>query len=92
MPTRPQLAASDQTGALARIGLLDAGLHRIAGNPGVGTGSIRLPVVVEGRTVAWVAMVPFEAVLPKSDARFLDQQLKALTLVGLGSLCVYEEE
>jgi two-component system, OmpR family, sensor histidine kinase BaeS len=84
----PQLASSDQTGALARIGLLDAQLRRVVGNPSVGPDSIRLPVTVDGRIVGWVAMVPFEDVLPKDDARFLERQFKALTLIGLGSIAV----
>lgn len=84
----PRLAASDQTGALARVGLLDAELRRVVGNPGVNADSIRIPIVVEGRAVGWIAMVPFEAVLPTNDERFLEQQLKALTMVGLGSIVV----
>jgi len=84
----PHLAASDQTGALARVGLLDAEMQRVVGNPDVNADSIRIPVVVEGRAVGWVAMVPFEAVLPTNDERFLEQQLKGLTMVGLGSIVV----
>jgi len=84
----PRLASSDQTGALARMGLLDADMRRVVGNPDVDANSIRIPIVVEGRTVGWVAMVPFEAVLPKKDERFLEQQFKALTMVGLGSILV----
>ncbi|CAN7332920.1 sensor histidine kinase efflux regulator BaeS [Variovorax sp. LjRoot178] len=83
-----RVASSDQTGALARMGLLDADMRRVVGNPDVDPSSIRIPIVVEGRTVGWVAMVPFEAVLPKKDERFLEQQFKALTMVGLGSILV----
>lgn len=84
----PRLAASDQTGALARVGLLDAEMRRVVGNPDVNADSIRVPVVVGGRTVGWVATVPFEAVLPKNDKRFLEHQFTALTMVGLGSILV----
>ncbi|CAN7774345.1 sensor histidine kinase efflux regulator BaeS [Variovorax sp. LjRoot84] len=86
--TAPRVASSDQTGAMARMGLLDASMRRVVGNPDVDASSFRIPIVVEGRTVGWVAMVPFEAVLPKNDERFLEQQFKALTMVGLGSILV----
>lgn len=83
-----QEAASNQTSALARVGLLDAQMRRVTGNPDIDAHSIRVPVIVEGRTVGWVATVPFEAVLPKNDKRFLEHQFTALTMVGLGSLLV----
>lgn len=84
----PRVASSDQTGAIARMGLLDVDMRRVVGNPDVDASSIRVPVVVEGRTVGWVAMVPFEAVLPRNGEYFLEQQFKALTMVGLGSILV----
>ncbi|CAN7772684.1 hypothetical protein LJR175_007595 [Variovorax sp. LjRoot175] len=56
----PRLASSDQTGALARMGLLDEKMRRVVGNPDIDASSFRIPIVVEGRTVGWVAMVPFE--------------------------------
>lgn len=83
-----RLVAPDQAGALARVGLLDAQMHRVVGNPDVNADSIRVPIMVGGRIVGWVAMVPFDAVLPKNDKRFLEHQFTALTLVGLGSLLV----
>ncbi|BEP64634.1 sensor histidine kinase efflux regulator BaeS (plasmid) [Variovorax sp. V213] len=84
----PRLASSDLSGALARVGLLDAQMRVVVGNPDVNADSIRVPIVVEGRTVGWVATVPFEAVLPKNDKRFLEHQFTALTMVGLGSVLV----
>lgn len=83
-----QPASSDQTGALARLGLLDAPMRRVVGNPCIDASSIHVPVVVEGWAAKWVATVPFEAVLPKKDKhkRFLEHQCTDLTMVGLGSL------
>jgi len=65
-----QEAASNQTSALARVGLLDAQMRRVTGNPDIDAHSIRVPVIVEGRTVGWIATVPFEAVLPKTTSAF----------------------
>ena len=83
-----RLVAPDQAGALARVGLLDAQMHRVVGNSDVNADSIRVPIIVGGRIVGWVATVPFDAVIPKNDKRFLEHQFTALTLVGLGSLLV----
>jgi len=52
----PRVASSDQTDAVARMGLLDASMRLVVGDPDVDASSIRIPIVVEGRTVGWVAM------------------------------------
>lgn len=84
----PRLSSSDQTGVILRMGLLDADLRHVAGNPQVMADSIRLPVMADGRTVGWIATVPFEKVLAGGEARFLEQQFGALRMIVLASLCV----
>ncbi|BEP64655.1 ATP-binding protein (plasmid) [Variovorax sp. V213] len=87
-PTPPWLTSSDQTGVILRMGVLDTELRHVAGNPQVAADSIRLPVVAGGRTVGWIATVPFEKVLASGEARFLEQQFGALRMIVLASLAV----
>lgn len=81
----PRISAADQTGASVRMGLLDTQLRRVNGNPQIGADSIRRPIVVDGRTVGWIAMIPFEQMLAPGEARFLEQQRKTLTAIAVVS-------
>lgn len=84
----PRLSTADQTGAIARMGLLDASYLRLIGNIHVDRSSRLRAVVVDGRTVGWVAMVPFgKAVEPGRD-HFVQQQRHALMLIVVVSLVV----
>lgn len=80
------LSTADQTGAGLRMGLLDTNLAQIVGNPMVGADSIRIPVTVEGQTVGWIAMVPFEQALAPGEARFLSEQLRMLWIIVIASV------
>jgi two-component system, OmpR family, sensor histidine kinase BaeS len=82
------LSIADQTGAMVRTGLLDNNLHRIAGNLRVDANSIRLPVIVEGHTVGWLAMVPFQEMMSLNDMRFLRQQHRIWVFIAVASLAV----
>lgn len=84
----PRLTPADETGAIIRMGLLDARLRRIAGNRQVDDGSLRLAIEVDGRTVGWVAMVPFERALAPGETRFIAQQRRALWLIGAASIAI----
>lgn len=84
----PQLSVADESGAVIRMGLLDTRLRWIAGNPQVSAASIRRPVVVDGRMVGWIAMLPFETALAPGESRFLEQQRKALWTIVVISLGV----
>jgi two-component system sensor histidine kinase BaeS len=77
----PRLSSSGQMGAFARMGLLDPDLRRIVGNPDVSNASIRRPVVVDGQTVGWIAMVPFEKMIEGSETNFLQRQFHVLTMI-----------
>lgn len=79
---------SDQSGAVFRFALLDAQGHRIAGNPAVATDAIRRPVVVDGRTVGWMAMVPFQRVLAGNEQRFIEEQKQHWWTIGIASVLV----
>ncbi|AMO93285.1 HAMP domain protein [Collimonas fungivorans] len=82
------LSIADQTGALMRTGLLDTHLQRIAGNLRVDANSIRRPVIVDGQTVGWIAMAPFQEMMSTNDERFLEKQRKVWIVIGFTSLAV----
>lgn len=75
---------SDLTGAVFRISLVDAEQRFVMGNPRVtdDLDAVRRPVVVDGRTVGWLVMGPFQSVSNTGAQRFYDEQLYATLLVG----------
>ncbi|MET0550494.1 MAG: sensor histidine kinase efflux regulator BaeS [Xanthomonas sp.] len=86
LPLRPPI--SDQTGAVFRFALLDQDYTSVIGNPDVGRDDILRPVVVDGRTVGWMAMLPFQKALAAADARFYAAQQHAWWTIGSASLVV----
>ncbi|WP_332879404.1 sensor histidine kinase efflux regulator BaeS [Massilia sp. S19_KUP03_FR1] len=82
------LSIADQTGALMRTGLLDTRLQRIAGNFRVSASSMRQAVIVDGRTVGWLAMLPFQEMMSINDARFLEKQRRVWAIIGVASLAI----
>lgn len=82
------LSIADQTGALMRTGLLDIRLHRIAGNFRVSASSMRQPIIVDGQTVGWLAMLPFQEMMSISDAHFLEKQRRVWAIIGVASLTI----
>ena len=75
---------SELTGASQRMALLDADFHRVSGNPQAGRDSMRLPVVVDGRTVGWLALVPFQQATTAAGMEFQDRLLQTnLFILGL---------
>lgn len=79
---------SDQTGAVLRFALLDSRYKVLIGNPDVDRSDVMRPVVVDGRTVGWMAMRSFEKVLAVADARFYRAQLRAWWMIGTASVLV----
>lgn len=68
------LPISDQTGAVFCFALLDRNYRVVIGNPDVSRADMLRPVVVNGQTVGWMGMLPFEKVLATNDARFYQAQ------------------
>ncbi|WP_420008226.1 sensor histidine kinase efflux regulator BaeS [Xanthomonas sacchari] len=87
-PPRRAPPISDQTGAVFRFALLDQDFKSLIGNPDVGRDDILRPVVVDGRTVGWMAMLPFQKALAAADARFYAAQQRAWWTIGSASLVV----
>ena len=79
---------SDQTGAAARFALLDAQHRRVIGNADVDEGAITRPIVVEGRTVGWLAMVPFQKILERNEQRFMEAQVRRWWAISIVSVLV----
>ncbi|MFT3762857.1 MAG: sensor histidine kinase efflux regulator BaeS [Pseudoxanthomonas sp.] len=86
VPRTPSV--SDQTGAVPRLALLDADGAHLAGNPAAGSDGIRLPVEIDGRTVGWLAMVPFQKAIAAGDVRFYRAQVRGWWANGAASVIV----
>ncbi|WP_149194514.1 sensor histidine kinase efflux regulator BaeS [Luteimonas suaedae] len=89
-PGQPPRAppVSDQTGGVFRLALLDRDYEVILGNPDAGRDDVIEPVVVDGETVGWMAIVSFEKVLASAESRFFSAQLRAWWLIGTASVLV----
>lgn len=80
----PAVKASpaDLTGATRRFTLLDANRQRIAGFVNPSSNAIERAIVVDGLTVGWLTLTPFESVSYGAEKRFADAQ--ALVAWGVG--------
>ena len=81
-PARRAPPESDLTGLSLRISLLDADKALVIGNPAAATAATLKPIEVEGRTVGWVAVLPFQQVSTSAEMRFQQQQTRASWLIG----------
>ena len=77
---------SDLTGAVFRIALLDEHQQKVIGFVELRDKDPRLPIVVQGKTVGWLAMAPFQSATEAGGARLLKQQL--LASLGVGTLAL----
>ncbi|NWA84533.1 sensor histidine kinase efflux regulator BaeS [Pseudomonas sp. D2002] len=78
--------ASDLTGALFRIALLDKHKKRVNGYPDIGDDALLRPVVVADETVGWLAVTPFQSVTEAGGERFQQYQLRTSLVMGAFSL------
>lgn len=70
------------TGVSLRVGLMDADREYVAGHPDAAGSNITRAVVVEGTTVGWLALIPFQRVADPAHLRFQQQQVLATWLIG----------
>jgi len=61
----------DLTGALSRLGLLDDRQRWVAGYRNISMAMQHRAVVVDGRTVGWLVLAPFQSVADGGDQRFV---------------------
>jgi two-component system sensor histidine kinase BaeS len=78
----PAPPESDLTGLNLRVSLLDEQKRLVIGNPRLTPASSMQSIEVGGKTVGWVALVPFQQVSTGAAMRFQEQQLKASWLIG----------
>lgn len=72
-----ELIASDLLGAGRRLSLLDSQRQRVTGFPFIMADSEQREIVVDGRSVGWLAMAPIQTVTDAAAVGFLDRQLLA---------------
>lgn len=84
----PPAAASELTGAMLRWTLLDEQHRYITGYRQNSADAVERPVVVEGRTVGYVAMAPFQSVAAAGAQRFERNELQASLAVGAIALAL----
>ena len=78
---------AELTGASRRFTLLDAERQRIVGfdNP-ARRNAVERAIVVDGLTVGWLVLTPFESVSSGAEKRFADAQARTGWLVGGGAV------
>lgn len=75
--------ASDLTGALPRMGLVDSDHHWLAGYKDLNDEMLRFPVRVNGLTVGWVTLVSFQSVTGEGNERFQKDQARVIIAASL---------
>lgn len=75
-PTASNLPTSDLTGAILRMGLLDRQGQWVTGYRSNGTEVVKVALDVNGETVGWLTMAPFQSVADGGDQRFQQGQAK----------------
>lgn len=74
----PSIPVSDLTGAVQRLGLLDAQDQWVAGFREIDPGMRKVAIEVDGARVGWLVSAPFEAVADGAERRFERGQFRAL--------------
>lgn len=70
------------TGLNLRIALLDADKHVIIGHRGVTADAPKRPIVVDGKRVGWLALLPFQQATAQADVRFQRAYLATNWVIG----------
>jgi two-component system sensor histidine kinase BaeS len=79
---------ADLTGVNLRVTLLDADRGVVVGLPNVGPDAALRPIVVNGGTVGWLAVLPFQRATASAGVRFEERQLRATWVIGAASVLV----
>lgn len=75
------MTESDLIGVNLRVTLLDAQRRIVIGNPRTELASYN-PIMQDGLTIGWIALVPFREVSTGAGLRFQQQQAKANLVIG----------
>lgn len=82
---RPPPTVSELTGATRRFTLFDGARQRVAGFERPSAQGVERAIVVDGRTVGWLAMAPFQSVSSDAERRFEAAQVQSSWAVGIGA-------
>ncbi|MBX8534419.1 sensor histidine kinase efflux regulator BaeS [Pseudomonas cichorii] len=80
------MQTSDLTGAVLRFALLDADKQQVTGYSGLHDDDYMRPIEVNGKTVGWLAITPFQSVSEAGGERFQQYQFRASLGMGVLSL------
>ena len=78
----PSATPAELTGASRRFTLLDAERQRLVGFGSPAGNAIERAIVVDGLTVGWLVLTPFESVSYGAEKRFADAQARTGWMVG----------
>ncbi len=82
----PQFSEVDFAAVQLRMTLLDADKEVVIGNRDLTPGVPMRPINADGKTVGWLALVPYQQATATADVRFQQRQLKQNWLIGLGTV------
>jgi two-component system sensor histidine kinase BaeS len=85
-PPLTTLPEPDLTGVNLRVTLLDADRSVVIGQPNVGPDAAMRAIEVDGRTVGWLAVLPFQRATASAGVRFEERQLRAIWVIGAVSV------
>lgn len=81
-----KMPVSDLTGAMMRLGLIDAQQQWVAGYRDLNNAMLRRPILQDGKTVGWVVLASFQSVTDTGNARFQNEQLQAVLIASLSAV------
>lgn len=82
----PQFSEVDFTAVQLRMTLLDADKQIVIGNRDLAPGVPMREINVDGKTVGWLALVPYQQATATADVRFQKRQLTQNWFIGLGTV------
>ena len=82
---RPPPTAAELTGATRRFTLFDAHRQRVAGFERPSPQGVERAILVDGKTVGWLTMAPFQSVSSAAERRFEAAQTESMWAVGIGA-------
>ena len=81
-----RVTPAELTGASRRFTLLDADRQRIVGFASPAATAVERAISVDGLTVGWLVLTPFESVSSGAEQRFADAQARSGWVVGGGAV------
>jgi two-component system sensor histidine kinase BaeS len=80
------ISESDLTGVNLRVTLLDEQHRFVIGNPQLSADVPTRPVIVNGKLVGWLGVLPFQRVTTGAAIHLQDRQLESVWIIGVGAV------